>query len=185
MSMEDVMRERRDAEIERQSKRKTGMPSPFEVKVVGVSFTPHYPDNLHQLDEIINGARRRDREMMEFGPPMMNGEMAQYHAEGEWDAACQRLATGDYPATEPLAVVLVRNPDNEYDANAIEVHIPALGEMGFIGHLTRPIAARLAPEIDSGTQWAAAVVSVLIDPDHMDRPGISIECVRAPEQEQE
>ena len=48
---------------------------------------------------------------------------------------------------------------------------------------TRPIAARMAPEIDGGTKWDAEVVSVLIDPLHMDRPGISIKCARAPEQE--
>ena len=87
---------------------------------------------------------------------------------------------------EPLAVVLVRNPDNEYDPNAIEVHVPALGEKwGFIGHLSRPIAARVAPEMDHGVLWGAEIVSVLIDPIHMDRPGIEIKCARAPEQKEE
>ena len=81
---------------------------------------------------------------------------------------------------EPLVVILVRNPDNPYDANAIEVHVPALGEeWGMIGHLTRPIAARLAPELDAGHEWRAQVESVLIDPDHLDRPGISIKCAPA------
>lgn len=85
---------------------------------------------------------------------------------------------------EPLRVILVRNPDNEYDSNAIQVHVPALGdEWGFIGHLTRPIAARMAPEMDNDIEWEAEIVSVLIDPDHLDRPGISIRCQRAPEQE--
>ena len=79
---------------------------------------------------------------------------------------------------EHLAVVLIRNPDNEYDSNAIEVHVPALGEHGMIGHLTRPIAARMAPEMDKGILWSAEVESVLIDPDHLDRPGISIHCER-------
>ena len=86
---------------------------------------------------------------------------------------------------EPLVAILVRNPDNAYDANAIEVHVPALGdEWGMIGHLTRPIAARLAPEMDAGHDWRARVESVLIDPDHMDRPGISIKCAPAQEEEQ-
>lgn len=175
--MEDVMRERRDAEIARQAKRKTGLTSPFEVKVVGVSFTPHYPDNLHDLAEMVN------RPPLPV-PHYSQGEQAQLSLDQDYDRMLEEHFNWR-PPTEPLVVVLVRNPDNNFDANAIEVHIPALGEMGFIGHLTRPIAARLAPEIDSGTQWAAAVVSVLIDPDHMDRPGISIECVRAPEQEQQ
>ena len=115
--------------------------------MVGVSFVPGYPDNLHNL------------------------------------AAVQERARS---AGEPLAVVLVRNPGNEYDANAIEVHVPALGEKwGFIGHLTRPIAARIAPEMDRGVEWGADVVSVLIDPAHMNRPGIEIKCARAPEQKEE
>lgn len=85
---------------------------------------------------------------------------------------------------EPLSVVLVRNPGNAYDSNAIEVHVPALGEeWAMIGHLTRPIAARLAPEMDGGTRWAAAVESVLIHPDHLDNPGISINCARVREEE--
>lgn len=84
---------------------------------------------------------------------------------------------------EPLPVVLVRNPDNEYDANAIEVHVPALGdEWGMIGHLTRPIAARLAPEMDAGERWAAQVEAVLINPEFLDRPGISITCARVGEE---
>jgi hypothetical protein len=81
-------------------------------------------------------------------------------------------------AGEPLAVVLRRNPKNEYDSNAIEVHVPALGEHGMVGHLTRPIAQRMAPELDAGERWLAEVESVLIDPDHLDRPGISIRCKR-------
>jgi hypothetical protein len=79
---------------------------------------------------------------------------------------------------ERLAAVLVRNPANEYDPNAIEVHVPALGDIGMIGHLTRPVAARLAPELDAGVRWLAEVDEVLVDPDHPDRPGISINCKR-------
>ena len=86
---------------------------------------------------------------------------------------------------EPLTVVLVRNPENRYDANAIEVHVPALGEeWAMMGHLTRPIAARLAPAIDAGDRWQAAVESVLIDPDHPENPGISIYCAPVREEEE-
>ena len=85
---------------------------------------------------------------------------------------------------EPLAAVLVRNPDNEYDTNAIEVHVPSLGEQaGFIGHLTSPLARRLAPQLDSGEHWGASVEAVLIHPDFPDRPGISIRCFPAPEEQ--
>lgn len=129
--------EQRDREVERSGHRK--MASPFSAKVVGVSFQPGYPDNLHQLNALAN--------------------------EGQ--------------GNEPATVVLKRNPANKFDANAIEVHVPALGDgPGFIGHLTRPIAARMAPGMDAGEQWVAGIESVLVDPDHMDRPGISIRCER-------
>jgi len=127
--------ERRDREVERTKGRK--MVPQFSAKVVGVTFVPGYPDNLHELNLADSNAQL---------------------------------------AGEHLSVVLIRNPKNEYDENAIEVHIPALGDNGFIGHLTRPIAARMAPEMDAGVLWSAEVESVLIDPDHLDRPGISITC---------
>jgi hypothetical protein len=84
----------------------------------------------------------------------------------------------DWEERERVTAVLRRNPANEYDANAVEVHVPALGENGFIGHVVRPIAARLAPDMDAGGIWHAEVGDVLIDPDHMDRPGITINCKR-------
>ena len=79
---------------------------------------------------------------------------------------------------ERMTAVLIRNPKNEYDSNAIEVHVPALGDNGMIGHVERPLAARMAPEIDQGTRFLAEVVNVLINPDHPDRPGISINMKR-------
>ena len=127
----------RDREVGRTAGRK--MASPFSAKVVGVSFVPGYPDNLHRLSATSDEARRLD---------------------------------------EPLSALLRRNPDNPYDPNAVEVHVPSLGEGGFIGHLTRPIVARMAPEMDAGAVWMADVGDVLIDPDHMDRPGISVNCKR-------
>ena len=84
---------------------------------------------------------------------------------------------------EHLPAILIRNPDNAYDSNAIEVHVPSLGAMGMIGHLTRPIAARLAPEMDAGVRWLARVESVLIAEGHLDNPGISITCARVREEE--
>ena len=129
--------DQRDREVARTAGRR--MVSPFSAKVVGVSFVPGYPDNLHRLSAASDAAR-------------LSGE--------------------------PLAAILKRNPQNQYDPNAVEVHVPALGDGGFIGHLTRPIVARIAPEMDAGDVWLAEVGDVLIDPDHMDRPGISINCKR-------
>lgn len=83
-------------------------------------------------------------------------------------------ATGD----EPFPAVLRRNPDNEYDANAIEVHAPVMGQRGMLGHLTRPISARMAPELDAGVLWAAEIEAVLIEPSAPHQPGVSIRCRR-------
>lgn len=118
----------------------------FTTKVVGVSFTPQYPANLHALDH-------------------------------EW-----REGRNDY-GLEPLPAILIRNPDNEHDSNAIQVHVPALGAGAFVGHLTSPIAARLAPELDAGVPWRADVVDVLIHPSHPDRPGISVRLTRIPQED--
>lgn len=80
---------------------------------------------------------------------------------------------------EPLAAILVREPDNQHDPNAVAVHVPALGdEWGHIGYIMREVAVRLAPELDEGVEWAAEVVEVKIHPDHLSNPGIAIRCTR-------
>lgn len=137
----DVMRERRDRELERQSRVRLPIGSPFTTKVVGVSFVDGYPDNLQVLSDAI------------------------------------RDAPVDLPG-EGVSAILIHNPDNQADPNAVEVHVPALGEYARIGFLTRPVAARLAPELDAGTPWSGQVLDVLIDPQYPDRPGISIRCQR-------
>lgn len=80
---------------------------------------------------------------------------------------------------ERLTVVLVRNPANPHDANAVEVHVPALGEMAMIGHISRDNAARLAPLMDSGVRFAAEIAGTRIHPNHIDRPGIDVAIARA------
>jgi hypothetical protein len=119
--------------------------SPFTVKVVGMTFTKHYPGNLYALDYLYKDAARDHGETL----------------------------------VEPIPAVLIRNPDNEYDANAIEVHVPSLGEeMAMIGHIPAGVAERLAPELDGGGTWSAGVEQVLIHPDHPDNPGISLRLER-------
>lgn len=75
---------------------------------------------------------------------------------------------------EPIPVVLIRNPANPHDSNAIEVHVPALGDLGMIGHLRRDLAAHLAPLLDAGELWQAWIYQLRINPHHPDRPGIDI-----------
>jgi hypothetical protein len=89
------------------------------------------------------------------------------------------LQRGRRQGDEPLAVILVRNPANEHDANAVEIHVPALGEGAMIGHVSRDNAARLAPLMDDGIAFEAWVAQTRIDPQHLDRPGIDIGIARA------
>ena len=105
------------------------------IKVVGVTFTPNYPQNLIRLREIAEPAEAR----------------------------------GEY-----LTAILRRNPANPHDANAVEVHVPALGDLGMVGHVPADQAARLAPRMDAGERFAAAVFWVRIDPSAPANPGLSI-----------
>lgn len=81
---------------------------------------------------------------------------------------------------EMLTVVLRRDPDNEHDPNAIEVHVPALGDDAFIGFVQREVAARLAPEMDAADRgetprrWKAGVSNIRVWPHLPDQPGITI-----------
>lgn len=108
-------------------------------------------------------------------------------AEGYPDnlLALREICEGLDLERESLPVVLLRNPDNEADPNAIEVHLPVLSayeaseRVGKIGHIPASMAARLAPELDAGVQWLSYLFQVLIHSDHMDRPGISIRLQRA------
>jgi hypothetical protein len=75
---------------------------------------------------------------------------------------------------EPLPVVLIRRPENPHDANAVEVHVPALGTQGMIGHLSRENAAKIAPLLDEGVQFSCYLNWVRIAHDHLERPGVDI-----------
>lgn len=113
-------------------------PRRFTTKVVGVTFTPGYPDNLVAV-------------------------------ERAWYDRMLTMPDGVDP--EPIPVVLVANPDNEVDPNAVEVHVPAVG---LVGHLPRHLAARLSPNLLDGEPWEAGVEVVATHPDHPDRPGLSV-----------
>jgi len=53
------------------------------------------------------------------------------------------------------ALVLRRDPGNVHDANAIGV---ATADDALLGYVPRELAAELAPELDAGRPWAAAVL---------------------------
>lgn len=75
---------------------------------------------------------------------------------------------------ETPAIILRPNPANEHDRNAIEVHAPALGDNGMIGHIPARLAARLAPLAADGATLHADLFAVAIDAAHPDRPGCEI-----------
>jgi hypothetical protein len=79
---------------------------------------------------------------------------------------------------EHIPCVLVRNPLNPFDKYAVEIHVPALGDNGMVGHLTRPVAARLARELDENTIWNAFVANVRVNPENPENPGLDIHLTR-------
>ena len=72
---------------------------------------------------------------------------------------------------EPLPAILIRNPDNRHDANAIEVHTPSYG---MLGHLPKDVAARLAPLLDAGETWQGELLSVRISREDPFQPGVDV-----------
>lgn len=89
-------------------------------------------------------------------------------------AAAVALWRGEATAIEAIPAILRRNPRNEHDPNAVEVHVPMLGEAGHIGHLPAALAARFAPELDAGVRWRAEVIEVIVRDDAPHRPGIKV-----------
>ena len=77
-----------------------------------------------------------------------------------------------------VTLKFVRNPANEHDANAVEVHLqpPLFTLRPMLGHLPRGVAARLAPELDKNGDgsWAGEVEKIVINDAHPDRPGLRI-----------
>jgi hypothetical protein len=130
----------------------------MDLRVVGVTFCDDYPGNLHRLREIVE-------------------QRYESNGEGRW-AAVEEWSQGDLLG-EPIPVRLIRNPENEHDENAVEVHVPILGRHGtMIGHVPRELAARLAPRMDEGIAFSVAIKAVYVDPAHEDRPGIEIRVSR-------
>lgn len=125
------------------------MPKTVVVPVVGITFVDAYPHNINKL-----------RNAMEF---VDDARTSMRSATG------RRLYESEGPA-----VVLIRNPTNRHDANAIEVHVPALGADAMIGHVGREHAAKWAPKLDAGETPRCWVESVRVKDGHEDRPGIDI-----------
>lgn len=89
------------------------------------------------------------------------------------DEANRRFIFSDDGSDEPdpIPVNLVRNPGNEHDTNAIEVHSDGLG---MIGHIPAGVAERLAPHLDAGESWKAEITAIFQNEDHPNNPGIRL-----------
>jgi hypothetical protein len=79
-------------------------------------------------------------------------------------ALSARVATGRVP------IDLIREKDNQYDANAIAVVVDGKT----IGHVPRLIAAVLAPDMDAGSAWNAHVESIAIATENPQQPGVKM-----------
>lgn len=121
------------------------------LRVAGVTFRPGYPKNLHRLREIIEADQIDE----------IRGDLIE-------------------PAS-PIEVLLVREPDNQYDPNAVQVHLPILGREGFVGFIPATTAIKLAPKLDAGLEVEAAVVGVWVTDHAPEKPGLEIQlAVTAP-----
>jgi|GEM_PF-3065937 len=80
-------------------------------------------------------------------------------------------------------LVLEREPDNEYDPNAIAVYCdsPDLDEYKKIGYLSRELAAKLAPLMDAGNSIDAEVLE--ITGEDKDTLGVNIQLTILTEEE--
>jgi hypothetical protein len=126
----------------------------FEFKVVGMTFLHELPHGASYPDDFV-----RLHELMEEAKLTYLGWTADGDRGGE---------------LQPYPVMLYRNPENEYDSNAIEVHAFQLGRKSMIGHVPRDVAAQMAPSMDDGDTWSARLETVLIDPEHEVLPGALI-----------
>lgn len=96
--------------------------------------------------------------------------------------------TDGYPATyhrirerlertpgHTIPAVLRRDPGNPHDPNAVQVLVdPGDGTPVPVGHVNAGVASRLAPHLDAGETWHAAVTAVPVHTSHDDRPGMDI-----------
>lgn len=81
-----------------------------------------------------------------------------------------RLAILHTHRTEDIELNLVRNPNNPYDSNAVEVrHMVYM-----LGHLPKEVAARIAPLLDAGEDITATVFQVRISPENPNNPGLDV-----------
>src|SRR4051794_39514171 len=68
-------------------------------------------------------------------------------------------------------LTLRRDPGNPHDRQAIAVHAPAGGRLGFV---PRDVAAELAPRLDAGEPWSAVLLRERRDSPRDPRTGVTM-----------
>lgn len=127
-----------------------------EFKVVGMTFPPVSDDYPGSFYRIAAAAEALEAEWW----------------RGQWAGLDNGTEAPRLPA------LLIRNPDNAVDPNAVQVHVPMLGRRSMIGHAPAEVAARLAPSLDAGRVYHAEVLQVLVKDEHAERPGAKIKVWR-------
>jgi hypothetical protein len=94
-----------------------------------------------------------------------------------WEREMSRRYWEDPDAPDAVVGWLRRNPDNQYDPNAIEVHFGE-GEDSILGHLPRNVARKIAPEMDAGIAWSVTMTGVRTHPQNVDNPGVDVRLAR-------
>ena len=65
---------------------------------------------------------------------------------------------------------LVREPDNEFDSNAVAIY----KNSEKLGHISKKMASFLAPQMDAGIEYSCFVEGIVISQDNPDNPGIKV-----------
>lgn len=131
----------------------------YECKVTGMTFLHElqwgasYPEDFIRIQDHMEGLKVKDLDWFGDG------------RDGDFD---------DPPVDFSLPVTLFRDPDNKYDFNALEAHVPFLGRRGMIGHIPADVAAEVSPSIDSGDVWVGTLDVILVEPGHEDKPGAAV-----------
>ena len=77
----------------------------------------------------------------------------------------------DFPNEMPW---LEREPDNQYDDNAVAVYLG----VDKVGHLSRTVAETVGPDMDKGVTWKVSSAMVKLHPDNPEQPGVELILIR-------
>lgn len=113
------------------------------------------PTGAPPIEIKVAGVKKGDRK------PLFPGYIHRLRELNEQAAA----ATG----AEGIAGVVMREPDNAFDPNAIAIHCPALGMQ--VGYVPASDATWMAPIMDAGARYSVELLAS-IDPAHPNNPGI-------------